>query len=175
MRSWSASLDLLDAIVFFGMRGATPIRIFQRSRRDCSGRAAFQGGIATAILGVAIHFFIAAAIVVTFYSLAAGCRWLVHHAVIAGMLYGAGVYGVMNYIVVPLSAAGHGPFVLVVFLNGLLIHIFGVGIPAAFFAGLRNQECAMSDGLTARRVVAAKHHPLGGLDFHAPFSSQLMC
>ena len=52
------------------------------------------------------------------------------------MLYGVCVYGVMTYVVVPLSAAGHGPFVLAVFLNGLLIHIFGVGIPAAFFAGL---------------------------------------
>ncbi len=129
-------LDLLDAIVFFGMRGATPIRIFQSIASGLLGRAAFQGGIATAILGVAIHFFIAAAIVATFYFAGRRLPWLVHHPVSAGMLYGACVYGVMTYVVVPLSAAGHGPFVLVVFLNGLLIHIFGVGIPAAFFAGL---------------------------------------
>jgi hypothetical protein len=38
----------------------------------------------------------------------------------------------MNYIVVPLSV-GRGPFSLPVFINGLLIHAFGVGLPTALF------------------------------------------
>jgi hypothetical protein len=128
------ALDLLDALVFFGLRGAAPIRICQSIAAGLLGRAAFQGGAATAALGVALHFFIATCVVVTFYLASLRLPVLVRHAVIAGLLYGLAVYGVMNYIVIPLSAlGGRGPFVLPVFINGLLIHAFGVGLPAALF------------------------------------------
>jgi hypothetical protein len=129
------ALDLLDALVFFGLRsGAAPIRICQSIAGGLLGRAAFQGGAGTAALGVALHFFIATCIVVTFYLASLRLPVLVRHAVIAGLLYGLAVYGVMNYIVIPLSAlGGRGPFVLPVFINGLLLHAFGVGLPAALF------------------------------------------
>ena len=129
------ALDLLDALVFFGLRsGAAPIRICQSIAAGLLGRAAFQGGAGTAALGVALHFFIATCIVVTFYLASLRLPVLVRHAVIAGLLYGLAVYGVMNYIVIPVSAlGGRGPFVLPVFINGLLIHAFGVGLPAALF------------------------------------------
>jgi hypothetical protein len=130
------ALDLLDALVFFGLRsGAPPMRIFQSIAAGLLGRpAAVQGGVATAALGVALHFFIATCVVVTFYLASLRLPVLVRHAVIAGLLYGLAVYGVMNYIVIPLSAiGGRGPFVLPVFINGLLIHAFGVGLPAALF------------------------------------------
>ena len=53
---------------------------------------------------------------------------------IKGVLYGIAVYFVMNYVVIPLSAASQGTFSMPVFLNGILIHAFGVGLPAALFA-----------------------------------------
>ena len=42
----------------------------------------------------------------------------------------------MNYVVIPLSAAagGGGLPPAPVLINGVLIHIFGVGIPAVWFA-----------------------------------------
>ena len=40
----------------------------------------------------------------------------------------------MNYAVIPLSATSRGPFVLPVFINGILIHALGVGLPSAWFA-----------------------------------------
>ena len=52
---------------------------------------------------------------------------------IIGLLYGLAVYAVMNYVVLPLSAAGRGPFSTPVFVNGVLIHAFGVGLPTALF------------------------------------------
>ena len=54
--------------------------------------------------------------------------------VIAGIVYGIAAYFVMNYAVIPLSATARGPFVLPVFINGLVIHALGVGLPAAWFA-----------------------------------------
>ena len=54
---------------------------------------------------------------------------------LAGPLFGLAAYFVMNYVVVPMSAIGSGPHPGgAVLVNGLLIHAFGVGLPAALFA-----------------------------------------
>ena len=56
-------------------------------------------------------------------------QWLV-----SGIVYGIAAYFVMNYVVLPLSAAGRGPFVLPVFVNGILIHALGRRTRGAWFA-----------------------------------------
>jgi hypothetical protein len=133
------SLDALDALIFFGLRGATPSRIFQSIASGVLGPAAYRGGMGSALLGVALHFFIAVCVVLTFYVAARALPVLVRHWVIAGLLYGLVVYAVMNYGVVPL-AIGRGAFSLPVFINGVLIHAFGVGLPAAFFVAAAHPQ-----------------------------------
>jgi hypothetical protein len=127
-------LDGLDAVVFFGLRGVAPTRIFQHIASGLLGRAAFTGGMRTALLGVALHFFIATSIVAVYYAASARAGLLTRHPVACGIGYGVLVYGVMNLVVLPLSAAAHGPPTLPVLLNGLLIHAFGVGVPSGLFA-----------------------------------------
>jgi uncharacterized membrane protein YagU involved in acid resistance len=127
------TLDALDAIVFFGRRGATPVRIFQSIAAGVLGRDAFQGDNRTAWIGVALHFLVAFLIVLVFYVISRRLRFLTAHAIVAGLAYGVAVYLVMNYLVVPMSAAVQGPFSWPVFINGILIHMFGVGLPAALF------------------------------------------
>ena len=53
--------------------------------------------------------------------------------------FGFVAYLVMTWFVVPLSNAGNGSItfalpVMPVLINGILIHAFGVGLPAAYFA-----------------------------------------
>ena len=127
------TLDALDAVIFFGLRGATPIRIFQSIAAGLLGRAAFSGGVPAAILGVALHYVIAFGIVLTYYLASRRFDLLRRRPVVCGILYGVLVYFVMNRVVIPLSATTAGPFVLPVFVNGILIHMFGVGLPAAWF------------------------------------------
>ena len=127
-------LDLADALVFFGLRGARPIRIFQSIAAGLLGRASFSGGVPTALLGVILHFFIAFLIVTT---CVVASRWvplLRTRPIVSGAFYGIGVYLVMNLAVLPLSAAGKPTFVPVVVLNGVLIHMFGVGVPSCLAA-----------------------------------------
>ena len=126
-------MDLLDAFVFFGLRGVQPVRILQSIAAGLLGRAAYQGGAATAVLGVCLHFFIASMIVVTYYAASRYIGLLTRRPVVCGLIYGVLVYFVMSEVVVPLSAAGRGPFSLPVFLNGLAIHALGVGLPTALF------------------------------------------
>lgn len=40
----------------------------------------------------------------------------------------------MNFVVLPLSATGQPTFKLPIVANGVLIHMFGVGLPSALFA-----------------------------------------
>jgi hypothetical protein len=130
------TLDALDAIVFFGARnGARPMRIFQGIAAGLLGPGARQGGLKTAAIGAALHYFIAFGIVATYVLVSRRAAPLTRHAVICGVLYGLVVYAVMNLVVIPLSKIG-GPSMppAAVLANGLLIHMFGVGLPAALFA-----------------------------------------
>ena len=127
-------LDALDAVVFFGLRGVQPIRIFHSIASGLLGRAAFSGGLRTALLGAVLHFFIAFVIVAVFLLASRAMPVLVRAPILSGLVYGIGAYVVMNYIVVPLSAAATGRFSWPVFINGVLIHMFGVGLPASLVA-----------------------------------------
>jgi len=125
------ALDALDAIVFFGLRsGATPVRIFQSIAAGLLGRATFQGGLRSALLGVAIHFFIAFSIAAIYYAASRRLTILVQRPILCGAIYGVLVYFFMNRIVIPLSAIGAAAAPpLPVFINGLAIHILGGGPP----------------------------------------------
>ncbi len=131
-------LDGLDAVVFFYLRsGATPPRIFQGIAAGLLGRtAAVQGGMPTALLGVGLHFVVAFGVVTTFVVASRWLKVLRTRPVVSGILYGLAVYAVMNDLVIPMSAIGPRTAAtpLPVLANGLLIHMFGVGLPAALFA-----------------------------------------
>ena len=55
------------------------------------------------------------------------------------MIFGVIAYFVMTWFVVPMSNAGDGHITFAlpatpIMINGILIHMFGVGLPAAYFA-----------------------------------------
>jgi hypothetical protein len=127
-------LDLLDALLFFGARGVPPVAILQSIASGLLGRAAFRGGAATAALGVLLHFFIAFVVVTVYYAVSRRLPALRRYPVVYGLLYGLAVYAVMNAVVLPLSAAAHGMPTMPVLINGLLIHMLGVGLPSALAA-----------------------------------------
>jgi len=131
-------LDGLDAVLFFGLRnGAAPARIFQGIAAGLLGRpTALQGGLGTAALGVLLHFTIATTVVSVYYLASRRLAFLNRRPLLWGPVYGVAAYLVMNLVVIPLSAI-HGPGLpsaLPVLVNGVLIHIVGVGLPSALFA-----------------------------------------
>ena len=128
------TVDAIDAIVFFGLRGVTPIRIFQSIAAGLLGVAAFRGGLRTACLGIALHYFVAFGIAATYFIVSRRVALLRRRPIVCGMLYGVVAYFVMNLVVIPLSARGPAPFSLAPFVNGIAIHMLGIGIPSAWFA-----------------------------------------
>src|SRR4051794_27956990 len=101
--------DITYACVFWGLRaGIAPTRIFQSVARGLLGKAAFDGGAWTAALGLLLHFFIACSMAAAYWLFARRWPVLVRRPVLLGATYGLLLYGFMNYLVVPLSAAGAG-------------------------------------------------------------------
>ena len=128
------TLDLLDAFTFFAFRDVAPVRILQSIASGLLGRSAFEGGLLTASLGGVLHYCIAFFIVTVYFISSSRLPALIRSPLIFGPLYGLVVYSVMNFVVVPLSAAASGAPVGAVLTNGLLIHVLGVGLPSALFA-----------------------------------------
>jgi hypothetical protein len=137
----AGALDLIDALVFFGLRsGARPMGILHSIAAGFLGRdAARAGGVPTAVIGFLSHFLVAFCIV-TVYVLASRMIPLLRKQwFVCGLVFGVIAYFVMTWLVVPMSNAGNGQItfalpVTPVMINGILIHAFGVGLPAAYFA-----------------------------------------
>jgi len=122
-------LDITAALVVYGYFGAKPVRLLQGIGSGLLGPKAFDGGFATALLGLLCHFVIAFGAAAVYFVASRGIRFLIQNAVLSGVLYGVAVYFFMNRIVVPLSAAAKRPFSLRLMIVGVIIHIFCVGLP----------------------------------------------
>lgn len=131
------TLDILDAFVFNGVRsGVSPTRILQFIASGVLGRESFDGGAATAALGLLLHYFIAFGVVAVYLLASQRLPVLAQRPFVFDPLYGLAVHLVMHYVVVPLSAVTRapGPMPLAVHVNQWLIHAFGVGLVTALFA-----------------------------------------
>ena len=120
-------LDLAQACILFGWR--IPLVI----SAGLLGRAALQGGIATYVLGVCLHFFIACSAAAIYYGASRKLRFLIGHPLVCGLFFGAAVEDVMRFIVLPLSALhARGPYQLRDLILGLAVHMVVVGLPISF-------------------------------------------
>jgi hypothetical protein len=128
-------LDALDAIVAYKLAlGLSPIAIYQFVASGALGPSAFSGGLAAALLGLAVHFVIAFSVAFVFAGAATIAPVLVRHFAAAGAIYGVGVYAFMNYVVIPLSAIPSSSPSVPLLLNGVIGHALLVGLPAAIVA-----------------------------------------
>jgi hypothetical protein len=127
--------DLTYAIVFSALHKVQPITVIQSVASGVLGKAAFDGGFSTAILGVLLHFFIAFSWAAIFYMVSRFIPLLTKHAVISGLLFGAVIYTVMYLIVLPLSAypikINFAPSRVAI---NLIAHMLLIGLPIALVA-----------------------------------------
>ena len=130
----AGTLDITYACVFWGVKAGVPVRrIFQSVAAGLLGKASFEGGAATAALGLGLHYFIACSMAVAYYLVARRIPSLREHPVAYGAAYGLLLYGIMNYIVVPLSAAGRGSKDPLWITLSIAVHMVLVGVPIALF------------------------------------------
>jgi len=123
----AGTLDLIAAFITFGRNVPRSIAA------GLLGTGAIHGGVATWILGMILHFFIAFA-AATIYCLASRrLEFLKDHYVVCGMFYGIAVFLVMNLVVLPICAFHFmGPYQLRGLLQGLIVHMLIIGLPIAY-------------------------------------------
>lgn len=119
---------IVDVVI---LRAFSLLGVLQWIASGAIGRAAFSGGLATAALGVAIHFALAALFATAYWAASLRIEALRTHALPFGVLYGAGIWIVMDLIVLPRSGAPLAAFDPIVFTAFLLDHAFFVGLPIA--------------------------------------------
>jgi hypothetical protein len=131
----AGTLDIVYACVFWAVKASVPIRrILQSVAAGLLGKASFEGGAATAALGLGLHYFIACSMAVAYYLVARRWALLRERALPCGVAYGLLLYGIMNYVVVPLSAAGGGGAKDPLWIGlSVAVHMFLIGLPIALF------------------------------------------
>ena len=129
-------LDILDAFVVSALRGVGPTRVLHYISSGILGPSASQGGMLTAVLGLALHFVVALGAAATYLAASRSLPVLLRRPVVCGLVFGLGVWAFMRHIVVPLSLVrgGTGAQPLILLMNQLAIHALGVGLPIALFA-----------------------------------------
>ena len=130
-------LDAIYATVLWGfILGDNPAAVWQSVAAGLLGKASYDGGPATAFLGLALHLCVAFVMALVYVRAARHLPVLLQRPVLMGALYGLVLYTVMNFVVVPLSAIGfHAPS-LKGAIRALIPHVLFVG-PAIALAAAR--------------------------------------
>ncbi len=129
----AGTLDILSACVYTLIAGRAPINMLKGLASAILGDGAVKGGPGVALVGLLLHFAIMT-VMVAFFVIAANrlpvlkTRWL-----LAGTLYGIGLWAVMSLVVLPLRFGWH-PFTTLGLAEQFFSHIVLVGIPIAWFA-----------------------------------------
>ncbi len=141
-----AILDISFAATYWVViRGATTLpRILQSIAAALLGKASFQGGTATALLGGVLHCIVAAGWTAVFLIAVHRWSWLRQQlqspfgAAKLGMPYGVFVWLMMTFAIIPLSHATAASATSTWFWISLVWHAVGVGLPIAMIARVRH-------------------------------------
>lgn len=119
-----------DSFLALALYRAPITVIYQSVAGGLLGRTTFQGGLKTAALGMALHFFIATTAASVYVMTSLTTPELRRHPASCGLAFGMMVYFFMKYIVLPLSAVSRlGPFEPL----ALIGHALLVGLPIGLF------------------------------------------
>jgi hypothetical protein len=117
--------------IVFGLILKTPIiSSLQYVASGAMGDTAFTGGLATALLGLVLDFIMTTIMAGVFILSVDRIPLLRRHVIPGSILYGFGIFIVMNLIVLPLSAAPALPTPpLWLLIELVLQHILLIGLP----------------------------------------------
>ena len=128
---------IFDLGVACAESGLPPLTIGKAVARGWFGKAAMQGGVDVAVIGIASHFAIMLAFAAAFVLASLKEPMLRRRFYVTGPLYGAIIFDTMRFVVLPLSAAGYSmpkppglyfEFAGHVFLVGLVIASWARGL-----------------------------------------------
>lgn len=132
------TLDIADAAIFTVAHGHNPLVMLRSIAACLLGPAAMRGGNAMSLLGLGLHFLIAAFWASLFVLLLSPTIAARRYPLAVGTVYGLLIYVVMNYLVlphtalhIPLPQPGPG------MVNGVLALVLLFGVPLGLLSRKR--------------------------------------
>ncbi len=132
----AGACDITYAMVYSYLRARiAPMTLLQYVASGLVGPDAFKGGPPMAALGLGLHFLIAVSAAAVYVTAVRVLPALAQTPVLWGATYGVLVFAVMNLVVIPLSRTQPRTSISWLTLTtGLLVHMFGIGLPIALAA-----------------------------------------
>lgn len=133
---WSGLIaGILDSIagviVYYIYFDLNPLQVLQFIASGVYGPEAINGGISMIIIGTLLHFLIAYVVAIIYFMAFPKIALLEKNKVLSGLLYGFGIWLVMNLLVLPFSNIPKGPFDIGLAIVGIIWHMVLVGLPIA--------------------------------------------
>ena len=102
----AGSVDIVVAVIIYS---ANPVKILQGIASGLLGPASFQGGAQTVVLGLVPQWFMSVIIAAIYVFSTLKIPALLQKPTRFGALYGVGIFLVMKFVVLPLSAVQPRP------------------------------------------------------------------
>ena len=130
------TLDILAACAqFYFKTGKTPFKpVLTFVASGLLGKEAFTQGDSMMLVGLLLHYCIAAAFTLFFFFTVARLRFAREQTLLTGILYGAFVWVVMNLLILPFTNTARLSKDFWNVTIGILILICCIGIPLAYLA-----------------------------------------
>jgi uncharacterized membrane protein YagU involved in acid resistance len=112
--------------------GMTPDKLLKYVASGIFGQEAMKAGFGMAMIGLMTHFTIAFSFTLFFFYIYPKIKK--GNSILLGFVYGAFIWSVMAFVVLPLTNVAQAPFVLNRAIISMLILIFAIGLPLAFLA-----------------------------------------
>ncbi|HMJ68229.1 MAG TPA: hypothetical protein VK508_05015 [Cyclobacteriaceae bacterium] len=130
------TLDITSASINYMIGGGkTPVNVFVYISSGIFGADAFQmDRTSMAILGLALHYFIAFCWTFIFFTIYPRLPFLSKNRLLTGIGYGIFIWTMMSQIVVKLSSTPKGPFSLSGAVINAGILCVAIGIPLSYIA-----------------------------------------
>ena len=127
----AATIDIGAASL---ITGRSPTSIMQAIAGGLLGKATFNGGIGTMILGTVLQELMGILIATIYVVLLKTVSGLLRRWILSGLAYGVIIFFVMNYVVVPLSAWKSAPHFTPLKFAANMAAMLLFGLIVAFFA-----------------------------------------
>lgn len=135
---WSGLVaGILDAvagvIVFFIYFKMNPFQVLQFIASGVHGPSAIDSGsgVPMVISGMLYHFVIAYVVAIIYFYAYPKIGILSKHKILSGLIYGLGIWLVMNFLILPISNTPKGPFDAGLAAVQIIWHMVLVGLPIA--------------------------------------------
>jgi uncharacterized membrane protein YagU involved in acid resistance len=123
-------LDGIAAIiVLHAWYKLTPPQVMQWIASGVYGAVAFAGGASMVIAGIFFHFVVAYVLAVVYFFVFPKINFLNVRPLLSGVLFGFGIFLVMNLLVIPASNIQKSPFDPGLAAVSITWHILLVGLP----------------------------------------------